>query len=484
MGVAVGDALDHVADKFEVVGEEAVVHVLAEEVAKDAAEVFVPWRGEVAARVGEHADEVAEEADGTEGVDLPFHAFKGVEEPPAGAVLKATGDAVFIALIVADDGGEDVVVLGVEVVEDNLGEVAALFEGVEVEFQSGGMGDVVGGVAADVASELVEEAGVGVAQGSEVELFGPAFFGVELAEEQHDIAAEAGDVGLAEGVEVAGFAEDGGGFVVCGGFGVHGGEAVVGEASAIVMKEVVTLTDGGEEGLKIVTGLAGDVGKFVGPGVPGGGVFEFHAGVGPEGGIRFGGEAVNFGNRLMSFEGVGGIVGGADEADVGAGEEAAAAEVGGGELFVALVPDFGGIGFVEEFVDAEEAFQFEGGPVVEGVAQGVGDGFGPGGEFVFPGGVAGDVGFGDAVGAHGPPFVVVATKPQVADGFIRRVAGDFVDGEVGVVVVDGFVFGELMVKAAGGFGGEEEVVVDEHGEEGKGRNDQWSMTNVQGKSKG
>ena len=55
--VVVADVADHAADQFEVGGDFAALDVRAEEIAEDAAEVFMPGEGEEGARVGEHADE-------------------------------------------------------------------------------------------------------------------------------------------------------------------------------------------------------------------------------------------------------------------------------------------------------------------------------------------------------------------------------------------------------------------------------------------
>ena len=50
-------------------------------------------------------------------------------------------------------------------------------------------------------------------------------------------------------------------------------------------------------------------------------------------------------------------------------------------------------------------------PIVEGIAKRVGYCFGPGLKLFLGRGVAGDVGFGDAVGPHRAPFVVVVPEP-------------------------------------------------------------------------
>lgn len=56
--VVVANVSDHVADEAFVVREFSVFDVLTDDVAEQAAEVFVTWEGEEGARVGEHPDEM------------------------------------------------------------------------------------------------------------------------------------------------------------------------------------------------------------------------------------------------------------------------------------------------------------------------------------------------------------------------------------------------------------------------------------------
>ena len=55
------------------------------------------------------------------------------------------------------------------------------------------MAGVINRVATDVAPELFKEPGVGITQGSKVELLGPAFLGIELPEVKLEVGAEVGD---------------------------------------------------------------------------------------------------------------------------------------------------------------------------------------------------------------------------------------------------------------------------------------------------
>ncbi len=148
-------------EHVRVVRDFAVVDVIRDDVAKDAAEVFVAGEGEKTARVGEHTHEAGEEAELGEGIDLPGHAFFLVEEPPAGAVLDFARDGA--VLEVAAHGGEEVVVGGVEVVEDDAREFVGGVEGVEIPGKAAGMGEVADGVEAGIWAEGGKHARVVVA---------------------------------------------------------------------------------------------------------------------------------------------------------------------------------------------------------------------------------------------------------------------------------------------------------------------------------
>ena len=87
LGVVVRDVLDDLPEPLHVGRDLAVLDLLAELLAEDAAEVLVARVAEEAARVGEHADEVAEAAERGKRLELLAHAVLLVEEPPAAAEL-------------------------------------------------------------------------------------------------------------------------------------------------------------------------------------------------------------------------------------------------------------------------------------------------------------------------------------------------------------------------------------------------------------
>ena len=158
---------------------------------------------------------------------------------------------------------------------------------------------------------------------------------------------------------------------------------------------------------------------------------------------------------------VGGIIRRADDADIRAAEELATTELRRGELLIAAIPDALGGLLVQEFVDSEEALQFQRGPVIKRISQGMRNRFGEGEKLLFPRRSASDVALGDAICSHGPPFVVITTEPDMSKAFEALIPRNLVYREVRVVVVNRLVLRKVVIKTAGGFGGEKEIVVKE-----------------------
>ena len=63
MSIVEADVFDHCAKQFHIGRDLSVFDIGADQVAQDAAEIFVARLGEEAARVGEHADEAAEQTE-------------------------------------------------------------------------------------------------------------------------------------------------------------------------------------------------------------------------------------------------------------------------------------------------------------------------------------------------------------------------------------------------------------------------------------
>ncbi len=409
--------------------------------------------GEEGAGVGEHANEVGEEPDGGEGVDLALHSLEGVVEPPAGTELDLALVGRFLEG--AAGAGEDGVVARIEVVDDGLGKFSDAVEGIKEEDEGLALGPVADGVETGVGSKLFEEAGVGIATGSKVELHRPVFFGSPLADMEHDEGTEGVGIGRAGGGAGKGVAEDAVGLFFAARIGEGVAHPVIGEAAAFFVEEVETVvkdaeefTEGGDISAEVIEPASKDLGAIDEEGF-----------VGTEGGVDFGGTIGGVGDLVMG-EIVAGIVGGADGIDAESAEKSPGGEVGFAEAFVGAVPDlFSGIG-AQEGLDAEAAAEFEVGPIVEGIAEGPGDRFGVGLEFFAGGGVTGDVGFGDAIGPHGAPFVVVVSEPDFGDVVPALVVGHLLGRKMGVVIDDGLICRVLVEKSLCGVGEEEEVVVE------------------------
>src|SRR5690606_15611755 len=154
------------------------------------------------------------------------------------------------------------------------------------------------------------------------------------------------------------------------------------------------------------------------------------------------------GEGAVVLQGIHGVVGGADHADVPLLHDAAGAEARTGELLLGLLPDaLGGAAVEEAVADPEGALELQVGPVVERVAQALGDGLGPGLELLALAGIAGAEALGHTVAAHGAPLVVVALEPDLGQVGVAAVAGDLGGVQVAVVVDDGQLGGVVVVEA-------------------------------------
>lgn len=163
----------------------------------------------------------------------------------------------------------------------------------------------------------------------------------------------------------------------------------------------------------------------------------------------------------MVFERVGGVVGGAERAHFEALEQTLSAILMGGQALVGLFPNARSATFIQKFGDVEVARQFEVSPVVERVTQGLRDGFGPGEEFIAGSGISSAKALIDAVGAHGPPLVVVAFEPDFEEVGELTVVGDVARGEMVVVVENRFLRSVLMVQSARSGTLQQKVVMNE-----------------------
>jgi len=61
-GVGKADLFDHVADEFVVIGQQTFFDFVSEEVAEDAAKIFVARKRQEGAGIRDHADEAGQQA--------------------------------------------------------------------------------------------------------------------------------------------------------------------------------------------------------------------------------------------------------------------------------------------------------------------------------------------------------------------------------------------------------------------------------------
>ena len=128
---------------------------------------------------------------------------------------------------------------------------------------------------------------------------------------------------------------------------------------------------------------------------------------------------------LVPLQAVNGIIGGADERNVGLLDQAANGQLGVVlQLLVAQVPHFLSGVAVQHAVVAKEGVQLQVGPVIHGVADGHGQCLGKLLETLTIRLVTGDVSFGHTVGAHHAPLVVVAKVAAVRVAAAQPHLGD------------------------------------------------------------
>ena len=238
-------------------------------------------------------------------------------------------------------------------------------------------------------------------------------------------------------------------------------DAVVGEFAAHGCEEVVACLDGVDVVVEAVDGLAAHVGELIDVCLEVGGVLYSHRLVGTPCGEHLGGHRGVGSHLLVVLEGIDGIVGGADHLDVVVLHQAARGELGVVlDLLVARVEDFTGILRIEGLVDAKRRLQLQMSPVVEGIAEAVGECLSPLFE-LFPVGsvLACAEPFCHPIAAHGSPFVVVAAQPDLGDGFKTLVFSHLLRNQVAVIVNDRHLGRMFVIQLLCRFALQQEVLV-------------------------
>ena len=234
---------------------------------------------------------------------------------------------------------------------------------------------------------------------------------------------------------------------------------MVGGAATQLVSDVVALGDGSLHALEVVDLNTGDLGEVLAV------VGELLAALDAQGGVGTHGrndldvKALVGGNLLVPLKAVGGVVGGADHADVGLLDQVAAGEAGLGELSVGEVPDLLGGLAVEDTLIAKVALELQVAPLKDGVAHATAQGLGPLLELLASRGIAGNEALVNAVCTHQAPLVVVTAQPNLGDVLKTLVVPDLLGRNVAVVVDDRHTLGKVVEQLLAGFGAQQEILI-------------------------
>ncbi len=436
-GIVVADVFHHLTKPFHISGILTVLHHLAEQVAQNPAEVFMAGVAQERPGVGQHSVEAAHGAQTHQAGHLRLHAGLVVVEPPGAALLDFAGDGA-VGLKAPDHGADDSIVGGIQGVENGFAQSAGFFQCTQQAGQAVGIGRVVDGIKAGIRAEFAEHFSGVIPQASEVKLVHPVPPGVLFPDgNQHGgvigkllvpgdgLSGSCAGENVVQGVLIGFYAE-------------AEVKAMVGDPAAMVGKvgnpvcqcaaHIPDRVDGEADHLFQLRHISGE-GFLVCP----------HGLIGPESGQHHGRGGGIGGQQLMGFQIVHGIIGGADHLDVGFADNAPRCHIGLRQNGVAFVVDFHGVVAVQRLCDAEVALQLQMGPMIQGVADEIGNGLGPFLEFLGGRSLTGDVIFGNAAGTHGAPLVVVTAQPNLSNVLELTVLGDLSGVDVAVIVKYGCV---------------------------------------------
>ena len=182
------------------------------------------------------------------------------------------------------------------------------------------------------------------------------------------------------------------------------------------------------------------------PGVECGRLLDLQRLVGAVSGINAGLELAPA-NRAMMLQRIGGIVRGAERADLMALQQIMHAQPR--KLRIGFAPDAVRAFGIQELVDSEIACELQMRPVIERIAQGVGNRCSPRLEFFLRRRIARDASLGNSIRPHRAPLVVIARQPKL--GQIRElvVGRDLRRREMIVIIDDGLGRRVTMIKLAG-----------------------------------
>ena len=242
--------------------------------------------------------------------------------------------------------------------------------------------------------------------------------------------------------------------------GVESIQAMVGQLAAHRSEEIMTLLQSPDE-----VGIRTDhhVSGFAEPikiGLVGHRILDSHSLVGTPRRQDLGTE------RMLRYhpvpaQVVGGIISGADRLDIEPAYQSLSTELLRGQFGIALLEDVAGSLRLQDGIDAEHTAEFQMGPVIQGIAVGMGDRVRPFLELLPGAAVTGDVVLCHPVGTHRTPFVMVPSQPQLGHVTELDVLRYFPGIEMAVIVYDGQPLRVPVVKLTGMIAREHEIFMDE-----------------------
>ena len=419
------------------------------------------------AGVGEHADEVTQQAQVAQGDHLVLHANLIVIEPPGRTVLDLAGDG--FVLEAANQGAQLCIVGGIQGVQDGLGAGAFFIQSAQQRGDVAAAGVLCDGIHAGVAALCLEDAVVVVTQAGVMQLHDDAQSCIGLAQHLQDHGLEAFDflsgelfalqallvnsVSLLYGVVLEGN-------VV---------QTVVGSLTATGMEVLQTLNQGIQNvlhgGKALLANGSSQLSQIFLPT----GLVDVHSLVGAVGGANHHFDGLVGSDLLVPLQRVDGVVSGADEGNICLADQTSCTHLGVVlKQFIALVPDalcaLGGQGLI----NAEELLQFQMAPVIHGVADGHFQSFHELHETLEVGLGAGDVLLRRAVGAHNAPLVVVtckgavrlqAAQPHLCQILKTAILIYLLGIQVAVVVHQGKLFRIVVEQMLCGFSFQKEILI-------------------------
>lgn len=463
-GIVVADGANEGADERQIVREQTTVDFVSEELAEDAAEVFVPGIAEERTGIGQHSNEPVQQAELRNRFELAFHAIHLIVEPPSGAHLDFSGDGG--ALEAAGERHDKFVVAGVQGVEDGSGKEVLPVERIEDFCERGGDVPVSDGIGAGVGAVDLEESRAIVPDDIEMELPCPVCPGIHFAAEDQKPGAETGLFIRRRGFSAARLFEDGGHFGSGAGLGEYGVQSVIGEAAVVRGEEVVAFLEGPDKIVEGGDGLVCGGGEAIDPFIPSGRIADGKSAIRAPSGEDTHMERVVLCNGFMEGKRIDRIVCRADGFDMGGFHETAGGKaVCFADGFCAIPDGLGRIAGKQKIVNAEVSRQFEVAPVVHGIAKRMRHGLGEFLEFFASRGISGDEFLGNSIGAHDAPLVVVGSQPSVCDISPAPIFCDFRGGKMAMVVDDWKRFRVFVIKNLRRAGGQQKIRMDElHGE--------------------